>query len=397
MEPSTMDAPIGAAAPRYERFFETSTDFLCVLDQAGRFVSANDTFHVVLGYPPATLLGKGFVDIVHPDDAAAVRAFFEESEGDDARRVSPRFIHQDQRHLTISFMLRRVVSDAAVYGTGRVATEHDSTELERRRAALLQMMEATALVGGFDVDLVTNENYWTDQTFRIHEVPPTFRPMMENSIAFYSPEAIPVITAVAQACILEAKPYRVELELITAKGRRLWVRAAARPVIEAGKVVRLIGAFQDIDSFKRREIELEEKLMIIEEQRSAIRALSAPIIQVWDRVLALPVVGTLDEERAAEITGRLLDAVVVHRAKYAILDLTGVETVDEGTAHHLVKIIRAIHLLGTKSIVTGIRPAMAQTLVALGAGFGGARTVSNLREAIKIAMRDEPVADRVKA
>ncbi len=101
-------------------------------------------------------------------------------------------------------------------------------------------------------------------------------------------------------------------------------------MIEDGKVVRLIGAFQDIDSFKRREIELEEKLAIINEQRSAIRALSAPIIQVWDRVLALPVVGTLDEERAAEITGRLLDAVVNHKAKYAILDLTGVETVDEG-------------------------------------------------------------------
>ncbi len=184
----------------------------------------------------------------------------------------------------------------------------------------------------------------------------------------------------------------MELELITAKGRRLWVRAAGQPVLEDGKVVRLIGAFQDIDSFKRREIELQEKLAIINEQRSAIRALSAPIIQVWDRVIALPVVGTLDEERAEEITGRLLDAVATNASRYAILDLTGVETVDEGTAHHLVKIIRAIQLLGTKSIVTGIRPAMAQTLIALGAGFGGARTVSNLREAIKISMRDDPGA-----
>jgi rsbT co-antagonist protein RsbR len=387
---------LDTGALRYERFFETSTDFLCVLDLAGRFVRANDTFHVVLGYPATTLIGRDFAGLVHPDDAAAVRAFFEASEGDTAQRVSARFVHSEQRHLTISFMLRRVAGDAAVYGAGRVATEHDSTEVERRRAALLQMMEETALVGGFDVDLVTNENYWTDQTFHIHEVPPTFRPMMENSIAFYSPEAIPIITAVAQACILEAKPYRVELELITAKGRRLWVRAAARPVIEDGKVVRLIGAFQDIDSFKRREIELEEKLAIINEQRSAIRALSAPIIQVWDRVLALPVVGTLDEERAAEITGRLLDAVMDRKARYAILDLTGVETVDEGTANHLVKIIRSIHLLGTKSIVTGIGPAMAQTLVALGAGFGSALTVSNLREAIKIAMRDEPAFGLVK-
>ncbi len=172
------------------------------------------------------------------------------------------------------------------------------------------------------------------------------------------------------------------------------MRATAQPILEDGEVVRVIGAFQDIDSFKRREIELQEKLTIIQEQRSAIRALSAPIIKVWDRVLALPVVGTLDEERAEEITGRMLDAVATNAAKWAILDLTGVETVDAGTANHLVKIIRAIQLLGAKSIVTGIGPAMAQTLIGFGAGFGGARTVSNLREAIKISMADEPGVSR---
>jgi rsbT co-antagonist protein RsbR len=392
-----MDSTLDTDVVHYERFFEMSGDFLCVLDPAGRFRRANDTFHVVLGYPTTTLIGEGFAGLVHPDDAATVQAFFEERTGDEALRVSARFRHGDLSYRTISFMLRRVPGDAAIYGTGRVATEQDSTEVERRRAALLQMMETTALVGGWDVDLVTNQNYWTDQTFRIHEVPPTYKPVMETAIAFYSPEAIPIITAVAQACINEAKPYNVELELITAKGRRLWVRAAGRPVIEDGKVVRLIGAFQDIDIFKRREIELEEKLAIINEQRSAIRTLSTPIIQVWDRVLALPVVGTLDEERAEEITGRLLDAVAANASRYAILDLTGVETVDEGTANHLVKIIRAIQLLGAKSIVTGIRPAMAQTLVALGAGFAGAQTVSNLREAIKISMRDEAIVNRAKA
>ena len=152
-------------------------------------------------------------------------------------------------------------------------------------------------------------------------------------------------------------------------------------------MVRLVGAFQDIDAFKRREIELEEKLAIIEEQKSAIHAMSAPIIQVWDGVLALPVVGMLDEARASEITSRMLDAVVHQAANYAILDLTGVETVDDGTADYVLRIIRSIQLLGAQCIVTGIRPAVAQTLISLGAGFAGARTVSNLREAIKICMR----------
>ncbi|HLM71867.1 MAG TPA: STAS domain-containing protein, partial [Polyangiaceae bacterium] len=96
--------------------------------------------------------------------------------------------------------------------------------------------------------------------------------------------------------------------------------------------------------------------------------------------------GKLDQARAAEMTGRILSAVVATSASYAILDLTGVEAVDEATADHVVRILGAIQLLGAQCIVTGIRPAVAQTLTELGSGFGGARTVRDLREAIKICM-----------
>jgi rsbT co-antagonist protein RsbR len=378
----------------YERFFQTSGDLLCVLDTAGRFVRANDAFHDVLGYPEKTLLGADFVSFVHPDEAAATRTFLHESgQGDGALRVSARFLHRDLTYRKLSFSLRRVAEDAAIYGTGRRVLEQESDDEAQRRAWVLQKTQATAMVGGWELDCRTNELYWTDETYRIHEVPPGFKPALEGALNFYAPESIPIITSAVTEC-MKGTAYHVELQLITATGRRLWVRAAGYPMLEDGKVIRLVGAFQDIDLFKRREIEVEEKLAIINEQRSAIRALSAPIIQVWDRVLALPVVGTLDEERAEEITGRMLDAVAAHSARYAILDLTGVETVDEGTANHLVKIIRAIQLLGAKSIVTGIGPVVAQTLVALGAGFGGAQTVSNLREAIKISMRDEATVAR---
>lgn len=386
--PPTLDA----GALRYERFFQTSGDLLCVLDTAGRFVRANDAFHHVLGYPEATLLGVDLVSMVHPEDAAETRTFLHETgQGDGMVRVFARFLHRDLTYRKLSFSLRRVAEDAATYGAGREMMEQESVDQARRRTEVLQQTQATAMVGGWEIDCRTNELYWSDETFRIHEVPPGYKPIVETALAFYAPESVPIITNAVGDC-MKGKAYHVELELITAKGRRLWVRASGQPILEDGKVVRLVGAFQDIDLFKRREVEVEEKLAIINAQRTAIRALSAPIIQVWDRVLALPVVGTLDEERAEEITGRLLDAVAANAAKYAILDLTGVETVDEGTANHLVKIIRAIQLLGTKSIVTGIRPAMARTLVALGAGFAGAQTVSNLREAIKISMRDATVA-----
>ncbi len=384
-----MAPTLDAGALHYERFFQTSGDLLCVLDPTGRFVRANEAFREVLGYPEETLIGEDFVGVVHQEEAAEVRAFLHESgEGGGSLRVSTRFLHRDLSYRRLSFSLRRVAEDAAIYGTGREVLEQESGDAARRRAEMLLQTQTTARVGGWEIDCRTQELYWTDETYRIHEVPPGFVPVVATAIAFYAPESVPIITAAVEGCFKESKAYNLELELITATGRRLWVRASGQPVLEDGQVIRLIGAFQDIDSFKRREIELQEKIAIIEEQRSAIHALSAPIIQVWDGVLALPVVGTLDEARAAEITGRMLDAVAAYKARYAILDLTGVETVDEGTADHLVKIIRAIQLLGAQSLVTGIRPAMAQTLIALGAGFGGARTVSNLREAIKISMRE---------
>jgi len=378
----------GAGAFRYDRFFETSGELLCVLDPAGDFVRVNDAFRDVLGYVHEALIGQSLLTIVLADEREAVSAFLAGGREEDALvRMTTRLLHRDRSERSSSLTLRRVAEDGGViYGVGREAHVRGSAIAERRREEFSRKMQETARVGGWEVDLVEGKVHWNQETYRIHEVPPDFVPDVQTGINFYAPEAIPVITAAVNDC-MKGISYDLELQLITATGRRIWVRAAGQPVVEDGKVVRLIGAFQDIDDFKCRELELEEKLAIIEEQRTAIHAMSAPIIQVWDGVLALPVVGMLDEARAAEITARMLEAVVGQAARYAILDLTGVEAVDDATADSLLRIIKSVQLLGAQSIVTGIRPAVAQTMIALGAGFAGARTVSHLRDAIKICMR----------
>ncbi|MDI1478050.1 STAS domain-containing protein [Polyangium sp. y55x31] len=268
-----------------------------------------------------------------------------------------------------------------------------SDDTIRRTVILLQQTQALARVGGWELDCRSNQLFWTEETYRIHETPPGFAPELETAINFYAPEWIPAISKAVERCVGAAEPFDLELELLTYKKRRLWVRAAGHAHVEDGKVVRIFGAFQDIDDKKRREIEVQEKLTIIEQQRSTIHSMSAPIIQVWDGVLALPVVGQLDEARAADITERLLESVVSLAASQVILDLTGVETVDDATADHLLRIIRATTLLGAQSIITGVRPAVAQTLVALGADLTTTTVRSNLREAIKAAMRS-PSDDR---
>lgn len=372
----------------YDRFFQTSTELLCVLRGDGRILLTNPAFREVLGYPEESLQGADFASLVHPEDAAPLRAFLGSTAVEDAvLRLDARLLHGDRSHRRVLFSLRRGAGEAEVYGAGIVVGELPVAD-EWQRRELLQKMQIVAQIGGWEVNCLTWDQYWTEETYRIHELPFHHKPTVDTGVAMYALEDQEKIATAFNACVTEAKPYDLELRIITTTGRSVWVRTAATPIVENGKVVRVVGAFQNIDEYKRRELELQEKVAIIERQQSEIQALSAPIIQVWDDVLALPLIGGLDPRRAAEITERLLDAVVTSRARYAILDLTGVEAVDEGTADHLVRILRAIQLLGAEGLVTGIRPAVAQTFTSLGAGFGGARTLSNLREAITVCMRE---------
>jgi rsbT co-antagonist protein RsbR len=131
---------------------------------------------------------------------------------------------------------------------------------------------------------------------------------------------------------------------------------------------------------KRAEREAQERLATIE-------TLSAPTLQVWDGVLAVPVLGTLAGDRAASLMERLLGEISRTRSGYAILDVTGVDVIDTHTADYLLKIARAVELLGAQCIITGIRPAVAQTMVNLQTGFSGIITLATLRDGIKFCMR----------
>lgn len=153
---------------------------------------------------------------------------------------------------------------------------------------------------------------------------------------------------------------------------------------------------QATQALEMARAELEQKLTLIEAQRQEIHALSTPILDVWDDVLAVPLVGALDHARALEITEKLLGRVVETRARWALIDLTGVDEVDEATADHLVKLARAVKLVGGGCVVTGVSPATAQTFVSLGHGLGALRCLPNLREGLRycLAARREQAARR---
>jgi len=155
----------------------------------------------------------------------------------------------------------------------------------------------------------------------------------------------------------------------------------------SGEVFGVMGLGIDATERVKGEQDLREKLELIERQSATIRSLATPIIQVWDEVLCLPVIGTVDSARTADMMQGLLEAIVREQARYAIVDLTGVEVVDTSTADHLIQLFRAARVLGVDGILCGIRPAVAQTVVALGLELGSVRTMRSLRDALKWCIR----------
>jgi rsbT co-antagonist protein RsbR len=130
-----------------------------------------------------------------------------------------------------------------------------------------------------------------------------------------------------------------------------------------------------------------EKERVLHLQQEAIRELSTPVLRVRDRLLILPIIGLIDTDRARQLTEQLLTAIRQFRAMVVVMDITGVGAVDSKVANHLIQTIEAARLLGTDVVVTGVSPAIAQTIVTVGVDLSRIQTVGDLQGGIELADR----------
>jgi rsbT co-antagonist protein RsbR len=157
----------------------------------------------------------------------------------------------------------------------------------------------------------------------------------------------------------------------------------ARDEAERETVVAALAAQREAEEKAALASELDRQLAVIRAQHQQILELSAPILEIGEGVIGVPLVGTLDDERTAALTERLLRTITERRVLHVILDLTGIEAVDISTADRLIGIVKAIGLLGGRAVITGIRPAVAQTMVTLDASLSGLSTQRTLRDALR--------------
>ena len=175
---------------------------------------------------------------------------------------------------------------------------------------------------------------------------------------------------------IESKESRSGRNEIPMDGRTVYIEYYAVPLKDKkGNIIGGLEFIIDITDKVRDEKRLEE-------QSRTIRDISTPAIELWDRVLVLPVLGVIDSMRAQQMTDTMLNKIKETSSRVIILDIQGVAAVDTAVANHLIKITKATRLMGCQCIISGISPAVANTIVQLGIDMGDIKTNSTLREAL---------------
>ena len=146
--------------------------------------------------------------------------------------------------------------------------------------------------------------------------------------------------------------------------------------------LRGVSIFIDLVILSVADSFIEAKQRIILEQQDVLRGLSTPVLELRNGLLLVPLIGFIDSERALLLTGKLLEAIAAKRAKAVVLDITGVPAVDSAVANHLMQTVQATQLMGAHTLISGLSPENAQTLVRLGLDLGRLNTVGTLSDGV---------------
>lgn len=176
----------------------------------------------------------------------------------------------------------------------------------------------------------------------------------------------------------EVIDYPLELRHVAGKVTPVLYNAAVYRD-EGGDVIGVFAAARDITEQKLAE-------QRIRQQSQEILELSTPVIQIWDGIVAVPLIGSLDSQRTQLFMERLLERIVETNSPMALVDIMGVPTIDTQTAQHLIETITAVRLLGAQVVLTGVRPVIAQTLVHLGVDLSGITTRASMAAGLKVAL-----------
>jgi rsbT co-antagonist protein RsbR len=385
-----MQEALQASEERFRTLVEALTAAV-LIHQNGRFRYANSAAEEITGYSRTELQYVTFSDLIHPDYLEVVQQRAEARQrGEPApSRYEIKIVTKQgtSRWVDINNHLTQFEGQPSIIVTALDVTSYKELEesLRGSEARFREMFEALAVATmvvqgsryrllnpaaerlfGYTSEEMQEMNFWDI-------VHPDYRELVrERGMARQQGQDV---------------TSRYEVQVVRKNGDVCWVELASRGTEFDNRPALIANAF---DITERKHAEEERTLWqarIIEAQESALRELSTPLIPLTESTVALPLIGSIDTNRAQQIMETLLQGIADHQADTAILDITGVSNIDTQVANALLQTAQAARLLGAQVILTGIAPSMAQTLVSLGADLGDLVTLSTLRHGIAYAIK----------
>lgn len=365
------------------RFFALSLDLFCTATlDTGYFVTLNGAWSRTLGYSPEELRAQPFLQLVHPDDRASTAAAAGQlASGKEIVNFVNRYRHKDGHYRHLEWTSVVEPGQNLIYAVARDVTDREQAiERLREQELLLRQVASGAPIV---ISLYDREGVLTAHMGAgLKKLGLVENQLRGVSVFEAFKGADEALVNIRRALAGEEGRNTQDL------GGTIWDNWFGPSFNERGEQIGAISVSTDVTERERSQQALAERLRIIEDQHRAIRSLIAPIIEVWQGVLVVPVVGQLDPGRTSALLERLLEAVAQRGARYAILDLTAVEVIDTATAQLLHRVVTALRLLGTEGLISGIRPSVAQALVGLGVDLAQVNTVASLHAALRRCMGD---------
>ena len=295
------DAALRRSEAKYRQLLETLQEGIWVIDQDAITTFVNPRMAEMLGYTVEEMQGKHLYSFMDEWGAEITRRNLERRAQGIREQHDFEFLRKDGTRLYAILETSPIYDEDGNYAGG-IAGIQDITERRRaedalrRNENLLRETGRMARVGGWELDIETSKVTWTGEVYRIHELPRDYEPTLESALQFYTPEDLPRLQKAIQQATDVGTPWDLELRFVTAKCKRLWVRAIGKAEHHDGKVVRLSGTFQDITERKQAEKAIQEAAAAAERNRlardlhdSVTQALfSASLVaevlpQVWQR------------------------------------------------------------------------------------------------------------------
>jgi len=378
---------LNRAKQHFQTLFSAMVDPVVIIDSEGVFVEATDNVEEVTGFAKEELLGRNFLEtgiVAEESKAMIAENLAERRAGVNVAPCEVKVLTKDGRKLLFEVNAAQITcmeqpADMLIF---RDITERKKAEEETRRLATIVEQAAEGIaVTDIEGNIQFANQVWAD----MHGYESGNELVGPHLSIFHTEEQLKTEVIPFNEEVKQSGHNAGEVAHMRKDGTTFPTMMTVTLLKnEQGKPYGIVGFAQDITERKRLERELQHAF---DKLKASYEELSIPVIRVWDGVLVLPIIGVLDSERINRLMETMLAKIVETQSGVAIIDVTGVRSIDTNVASHLINVTNAAKLLGTRCVVTGIKPEVAHTLVGLGVDMSEITTKRSMQEGLKHALK----------